>query len=53
MRLLLIVSPKEHMMRNFILGALLVALIAFAGFYFYKQDHVTIEKPTLPKVETH
>ena len=24
-----------------------------AGFYFYEQDHVTIEKPTLPKVETH
>jgi hypothetical protein len=22
-----------------------------AGFYFYKQDHVTIETPTLPKVE--
>ncbi len=40
-------------MRNFALGALVVALVAFAGFYFYKQDHVTIEKPTLPKVETH
>ena len=39
-------------MRNFTLVAL-VALVAFAGFYFYKQDHVTIEKPTLPKVETH
>ena len=36
-------------MRNFTLGALLVALIAFAGFYFYKQNHVTIEKPTLPR----
>jgi hypothetical protein len=40
-------------MRNFTIGALLVAVIAIAGFYFYKQDHVTIEKPTLPRVETH
>jgi len=51
--LLPIVSLKEDIMRNFTLGALLVALIAFAGFYFYKQNHITIEKPTLPKVETH
>jgi hypothetical protein len=40
-------------MRNFALGALVVALVAFAGFYVYKQDHVTIEKPTLPKVQTN
>jgi hypothetical protein len=40
-------------MRNFTLGALVVAFIALAGFYMYKQDHVTIEKPTLPKVETN
>ena len=37
-------------MRNFIIGALLVAVIAAAGFYFYKQDHITIEKPSLPAV---
>jgi hypothetical protein len=53
LRLLSILSLMEDIMRNFTLGALLVALIAFAGFYFYKQNHVTIEKPTLPKVETH
>jgi hypothetical protein len=40
-------------MRNFTLGALIVGLIAVGGFYMYKQDHVTIEKPTLPKVETN
>jgi hypothetical protein len=38
-------------MRNFIIGALLVAVIAMAGFYFYKQDHITIEKPSLPAVK--
>jgi len=38
-------------MRNFIIGALLVAVIAIAGFYFYKQDHITIEKPSLPAVK--
>jgi hypothetical protein len=29
-----------------------MALIAFAGFYFYRQNHVTIEKLMLPMVET-
>jgi hypothetical protein len=37
--------------RSFIIGALLVAVIALAGFYFYKQDHITIEKPSLPTVK--
>jgi hypothetical protein len=40
-------------MRNFIIGALLVAVIAITGFYFYKQDHITIEKPSLPVVKTN
>jgi hypothetical protein len=35
-------------MRNFMIGALLVALVGVVGFYFYKQDHITIEKPSLP-----
>jgi hypothetical protein len=40
-------------MRNFIIGALLVAFVAVTGFYFYKQNHITIEKPSLPHVSTN
>jgi hypothetical protein len=44
---------KGQIMRNFIIGALLVALVAVTGFYFYKQNHITIEKPSLPHVSTN
>ena len=35
-------------MRNFLLGALIVALVAVVAFYFYRENNFVIEKPSLP-----
>jgi hypothetical protein len=40
-------------MRNFIIGALLVAVIAMTAFYVYRENHISIEKPSLPSVKTN
>jgi len=40
-------------MRNFVIGALIVALVAFGGFYYYQQNHISIEKPSIPTVKTN
>ncbi len=40
-------------MRNFIIGALIVALIAVVGFYVYKQNNIVISKPDIPAVRVN
>ncbi|WP_276324649.1 hypothetical protein [Rhodomicrobium udaipurense] len=40
-------------MRNFIIGALLVALVALAAFYIYDQNTISVEKPTIPNVRVN
>jgi hypothetical protein len=35
-------------MRNFLIGALLVALVAAVGFYVYRQQNIVIQKPDIP-----
>ncbi|ADP71466.1 hypothetical protein Rvan_2241 [Rhodomicrobium vannielii ATCC 17100] len=40
-------------MRNFIIGALVVALVAIAAFYIYDQNTISVEKPSLPDVRVN
>jgi hypothetical protein len=40
-------------MRNFIIGALVVALVAIAAFYIYDQNTISVEEPTVPDVRVN
>jgi len=40
-------------MRNFIIGALLVAIAAFGAFYIYDKNTISVEKPTIPQVRVN
>ncbi|MFT4078084.1 hypothetical protein [Rhodomicrobium lacus] len=40
-------------MRNFLIGALVVALAALAAFYIYDKNTISVEKPTIPDVRVN